>query len=848
MDLNVYRAVHMNAGGAAVLATLDDDQPLVVERDPGRGRLLVWATVPVPAFTNLPMRRAFIPLMSQMLSYLAGAAPNETHDDNPPRSESSTAMLNSSVIQQNAGQWHVTLTRPDKDDAAAILRLPQNWSQTWDSLLWLTLAVVLVEALLAISQGGAKQISVKMKIGLSAVRALAVVCVVIALLHVHWQSKASRMIKPTVAVMLDDSESMSVDDRFDNAVRIEKELASVLKSQRLVLFNVRGEAIDGSANLQAVGDRSPLVESLLRIQHTEQDQTLAGIVMLSDGIETERSDESKLNVPVYPIEVAAAGPGADGVDLSIDAIEANQRALVGNTVRVAADLSSRGIPDGQPIAVSILQNDMPLRTKLIRWPKDTPTQRVELEFTPWQAGHMTFAMQVGAVPGEKNLDANRKFFTMEVRANPITVLYIDGVLRWEGKFIREALSGDPDLNVITSIRTLPGPGGGSRGLLLPEQLARIDVVIVGDVDATFFTSAEIEALRSWVTDHGGGLLLTGGYGSFGPMGIGRTELRQIMPVEFSVEANPQIDEPFSLRLTDIGQDHPIFSFTGDRIRDTRFVQSLPPLDGCCRVAGVKPGAEILAVNPNVSGVDGLPLPVMVTQQVGAGRTMIFAVDTTWKWRQIVGGFTGDASFYQRFWGQTVRWLARTGNAGDQAALELTCSRASCKPGESVEIQARTNPKSALWQVSATALDATGTGTAVEMNSAVDGIFHGTVIPKQPGRYDVIVTAQPLKAGEIAGGSVALAQRQAITIHVDPADEEMRNTTPDTMWLQQLAQRSGGQYLLPQNLPSWAQGLPKEPVEIHSQTQFALWQSPVLAAIFLSALCTEWIMRRKSLML
>jgi uncharacterized membrane protein len=437
---------------------------------------------------------------------------------------------------------------------------------------------------------------------------------------------------------------------------------------------------------------------------------------------------------------------------------------------------------------------------------------------------------------------------MDVRARPITVLYIDGVLRWEGKFIRDALSGDPDLNVITSIRTLPGAGGGAHGLLSPAQLAKFDAVILGDVDASFFTAADVEALRAWVADRGGGILLTGGYRSFGPMGIGGTGLRQILPVEFSASQNPQIDQPFSLRLTEIGRDHPIFNFSGDPIRDTRFVQSLPRLDGCCRVSGVKPGAEVLAVNPDITGPDGSPLPVMVAQQVGAGRAMVFAVDTTWKWREIVGGFTGDASFYQRFWGQIVRWLARSENSRNQAAMELSASRASCNSGQSVEIQAQLRPQSTLWRVTATALDALGTGAAVEMNPASDGNFHGTVTPTRPGRFDVIVTAQPVKVAKTEDDSAPPAQRQVITLSVDPPDKEMADTTPNPMWLRHLAQRTGGQYLLPQDVPAWADTLPNQPVEIQVQRLIALWRSPILAAIFLSALCAEWIMRRKSLML
>ena len=242
LGLNVYRAARIDPGGAVVLATLDNDWPLAVERNPGRGRLIVWATEPVPALTNLPLRRAFIPLMSQLLSYLAGAPPNHVRDENPPRSESSPEMLDPSAIARCAGQWHVTLTSPDQLDAAAILRLPENWLQWWDSLLWLTLAVVLLESLLAIRQSGAGSISRTMAIALYAVRAVALACLAIGLLHVQWQSDAVGAIQPAVAVLLDDSQSMSLGSRFDNAVRIEKQSHVPLKFPKSGLVQRAGRS------------------------------------------------------------------------------------------------------------------------------------------------------------------------------------------------------------------------------------------------------------------------------------------------------------------------------------------------------------------------------------------------------------------------------------------------------------------------------------------------------------------------------------------------------------------------------------------------------------------------------
>ena len=149
-------------------------------------------------------------------------------------------------------------------------------------------------------------------------------------------------------------------------------------------------------------------------------------------------------------------------------------------------------------------------------------------------GNFTYTVQLGKLPGETNLDNNRKTFSLTVHAKALKVLYVDGVLRWEGKFIREALTSDPDINVISSVRTAPpGTDRGSQGLLLPEALAKVDMVILGDVEATYLPAQEMDALRTWVTTKGSALLLTGGYNSFGPKGFGGSQLREILPVRFS---------------------------------------------------------------------------------------------------------------------------------------------------------------------------------------------------------------------------------------------------------------------------------------------------------------------------
>ncbi|HUU97402.1 MAG TPA: BatA domain-containing protein [Phycisphaerae bacterium] len=70
--VSVYRVYATRPRAGWVLAALDRDLPLLVERSYGRGRVLLCTTAAHPRWTNVPLRRLFVPLCSRTVSYLAG--------------------------------------------------------------------------------------------------------------------------------------------------------------------------------------------------------------------------------------------------------------------------------------------------------------------------------------------------------------------------------------------------------------------------------------------------------------------------------------------------------------------------------------------------------------------------------------------------------------------------------------------------------------------------------------------------------------------------------------------------------------------------------------------------------
>lgn len=71
--ISIYQAHGLTTREGWVLAAIDGRMPLIVERSYGTGRVILLATAPKLSWTDWPVRRAFIPLVGSLVSYLAGS-------------------------------------------------------------------------------------------------------------------------------------------------------------------------------------------------------------------------------------------------------------------------------------------------------------------------------------------------------------------------------------------------------------------------------------------------------------------------------------------------------------------------------------------------------------------------------------------------------------------------------------------------------------------------------------------------------------------------------------------------------------------------------------------------------
>jgi len=374
--------------------------------------------------------------------------------------------------------------------------------------------------------------------------------------------------------------------------------------------------------------------------------------------------------------------------------------------------------------------------------------------------------------------------------------------------------------------------------LTPERLENFDIVVLGDMEGNYLAGPEYDALREWV-DAGHALLVLGGYRSFGPSGWRATPLAEILPVVFRSDGPTQSEEPFVVELTAKGRAHPMFEITGDRVKDAALWQSAPPLLGSSLVEGVKPGADVLAVNPNAGGEDA-PVPVAVVQRYGAGHTVVLAVDTTWRWSRFTRILGRSDALFARFWSQTVRWLAGRDQRSAAVPLTVTTDRPWYELGDTVTLRAAGGAPADADRsgvaISAEITEPDGRTVPVALRAAGVAALSGVFRPASGGRYEA-VAVMTVEDGP------AIAERTEFMVYSAGVELADVRSHPDR--LRSIAAATGGEYVDIGEAAGMADRIPRRERTNRYTRRREIWNSPVLFLFFLAAVTAEWVLRRRN---
>ena len=668
--------------------------------------------------------------------------------------------------------------------------------------------------------------------------------------------------------LIDTSASMSIADEAGGTPRIAQVISRLqqwlnrLEDQfeiRMIAFSDSASRVkrwDQLAELKATGKATSLSRALAAARRMAADGEIEAALLLSDGIDNSAGDPlqvaGRLGFPVHAIGMGNTLRDRQTYrDVRVTGLECPNPLFVDNKARLTGYVDASGFP-GWVVHAVLRDGDQEVaEQELILDNVDGP-QEVIFELTPTSKGLHTYMMEIPPMPEERIAENNQRSESTLVVDIRIRLLYLEGTLRAEyGALVGRFLSKDPALEFCALVQTRPNrfvQRSNTEGLRLtripddPELLAKFDVFLLGDLDSTRFAPGTLEQICRRVRD-GAGLLMMGGYHSLGPGGYAESPLKDLLPVVLGDRQIGQITDPLLPLLTSDGRRHPIFANIGQFFPSEdrpAAVEGLPPLQGCVRVLGTKPGGTVLAIHPTETA-RGAPMPLLVVQPVGKGRAGVFTGDTTRNWHQQLRA-AGNISPFLRFWGQTVRWLAgRSEPIGTEQRIDVTTDKISYEPEAQVEISAivRGPEGEAATQAKVTAIvrgaDRKPVTLALEPTTGPAGHYHTIFVPQRSGRYEISVEAT-------MGDTTWKAD--LLTIEVGRPYLEFDRLDLDDQTLIAIAHKTGGRYVHITTADRLIDRLKQDQRSRQTQSELSLSPPPLLWMLFVIVLTTEWLLRRR----
>lgn len=683
---------------------------------------------------------------------------------------------------------------------------------------------------------------------LLSLRLLAALVIVAVMLRPTLIFTREQRLTSTLVFLVDKSESMNIKDEAANrsrsdAVRFDlenaKDALSALQERVHIRWfefgsNVHEAPLDSIVASESSADRTSIGDSLNDVQRQLAGQRLAGVVLLTDGTNTLGNSPISIarqfrsqKVPIHAFGYGQEVVGQQSRDLIARNIRVSPTAFAKNRLPVTGDFDVSGF-SGDRVDVKLLFNGVEQARGSFKTVEQARQLLAELQAIPLTPGDLKVTVEA-AVDGDRQTANNSVSTWVSVRAGGISVLEIEGKYRyWEPKYLRWALDQSPDIELEQLFLLEQGSGRQQVPAELLEP-GRYDVIVLGDVSAAHFDAESLEKLANLVIQRGVGLAMIGGYEAFGPGGWDNSPLAAILPVT-TRRADPQRTEPVTMVPTEAGLRHFILRLAAEPDKNGAIWRTLRPLDGACTWTGLKPAAQILA-----EGTDRFPL--LATQTVGAGRTLAFAGDTTWRWRRGEAGIT----YHARFWRQLILWLAKKEESGE-ANLKVTLPTRRLPVGQSLPITVAAEEANgtpiADATITATIELPTGEKSPVELFRDGD-VFRGVFWKTEAvGDMTLEVTG---KAGERDLGT----QRTKFLTFSE--DVEGQQPAADLATLRSVAEVTGGTFGHSLDLVQFLSQL--EPADLNlsipQPITIPLWDRWETLLVFLAIVSLEWVLRKRS---
>jgi hypothetical protein len=659
--------------------------------------------------------------------------------------------------------------------------------------------------------------------------------------------------KPTVVVLHDASRSMDTKDIVATdgngsgaaGPRTRREaVAPLAESGFWKPLEGRFQVVVESVAAAPPGTATDLAEPLGTL--AERFAALRAVVLASDGDWNKGRPPldaaQSLRLAQVPVFAVPAGSPTKLPDLDLTSLDCPTMGVAGKPVRVPFTIVS-SLPTERVVVATLATSTGEKLVKEVRLPP-MATVTDWVYWTPPAVGDYTVTLAIPVEPGEILPDNNQRTAPIAIRQENLKVLVVESVPRWEYRYLRNALSRDPGVEV-SCLLFQPGlskRGGGTKDYIQKfpsglDELSKYDVVFLGDVGVGEgqLTDEDCRLLKGLVEYQASGLVFMPGWRGE-QASLAGTALDELCPVVIDPARSDGMasEAPRRLVLTEAGRKSLLTKLADGGTENLAVWESLPGGQWHGPVLRAKAGSEVLAVHEDAANEYGR-IPLLVTRSFGAGKVLYMATDGAWRWRKGV-----EDKYHYRFWGQVVRWMAYRRNMARGERMSLSFAPEQPQLGQTLAIDARVTESSGepLSRGEVTARITAPSGAVETVRFAAPGgdgewgVFAATFTPTEPGTHELVLACK--ETGDTLDASV----------FVQGSAEEGIGKAARPEVLAEIAQVTRGKVVRPDEIAGLVESLAALPDPPPSVRRLQLWSHPLVAASLVTLLGLFWIGRKR----
>jgi hypothetical protein len=694
-------------------------------------------------------------------------------------------------------------------------------------------------------------VSPPLRLLLTSLRTLALILLILLIGEPLLSLIARSVDRPTVALLVDNSRSMTIIDRTGDRQEI---LRSALQhdavrglgsagSVQYALFDSKARFVESFTpdSMSLTGESTDMSAAFRLVKSVATASNIQAVLLLSDGNNTTGIspvyEAENLGVPVFTVGI---GDSSEQKDVLVRRVLTNTIVYAGNRVPVNVTIRSAGY-GGERVEVTLREGNTAHDRKAITLEPGMRDYTTTLFMTPSEEGTHKFTLNVSSLPGELTERNNRQDIFVKVLKSKMRVTLVAGGPSPDVAFVRRLLEADEDVEVQSFIER--GGGAFYEGPLTAAALEKTDCIVLAGFPGPQSSSSAVTTVAGALAGGTSTLFL-----------LGRTvDLTKLPPLEPHL---PVVVQPAQSGQAEREDEYQVFLSVPERFRSHPLVEfgttgqgdlwsRLSPLFTLQRGFRPKPESEVFGVAQLQPGQQSLRTsePLFVGRNVARRRSLALLGYGLWRWKMLGATAPETEAVVEDFLSNALRWLT---TREDDRPVRVQPMREVFTLLEPVEFAGQVYDENYRPVENATVNVAITGGERrhdVSLSPLGSGQYEGSLDALEEGDYRFSATVR-------VDGNVLAEDRGAFT--VGGVNVEFLETRMNKELLQQLSARTGGKYYDAPDLETLRDDIVSlssfQPREVVKSEDIELWNRGWMLVIVVGLFAAEWFLRKRNGML